>query len=60
MTLLRWLHIFDMEGYVLLADRDAMPLLRYGLIQKMRGTTQNYHLTNAGKALIATMKGARI
>lgn len=56
MTLLKWLHIFDHEGHVLLADRDAMPLLRYGLIRRMTGTTMNYHLTNAGKALVATMK----
>jgi hypothetical protein len=56
MTLLKWLHIFDNDGYVLLSDTDAMPLLRYGLIQRMRGTTMNYHLTNAGKALITAMK----
>lgn len=56
MTLIDWLHALDMEGYVLLPDSVALPLLRHGVIARMRGTTMNYHLAPCGRSLLATMR----
>lgn len=59
MTLLQLLRGFDHKGHVLLSDKTARPLLRYGLIAPLPGVPSGYHLTYAGRSLLATMKGAR-
>lgn len=59
MSRLQMLADIPVNGWTVLAQERAAPLMRYGLIERMPGFGFSYRLTRAGRAFVEMVRRVR-